>query len=620
MKEIFLKTAKRSGTPELDGFEQVIDDASVGQRSVVEEVLNRDLVTEEDFLRCLSEELKITWEEEIKPIEKRKLRDVCSAQLALKYRLLPLSFGDGSELIEEPDPDDASQSAETEDGELVAEGAEDPEAADGEIDLELSKPGKGTAGRMRLRLATYDPFNFLARQAASQMINYPIEWVMASRTRILQGLQELYGVGADTFEQILAGRDMDMESLDVDKDEANVLDDDDDEEASVVKFVNTILREALDQRATDIHVEPLADDLRIRYRIDGMLHDIAVPENIRALQSSVIARLKIMSRLDIAERRLPQDGRINLSLEDQQIDVRVATIPTVEGESVSLRLLNQEKFNLDRLGLTSHTRTRVEQLLKMSNGIVLITGPTGSGKSTTLYTFLTELNKPETRIVTIEDPVENKLDGVMQIAVKPEIDLTFARGLRSILRGDPNIVMIGEMRDLETAEIAVRASLTGHLVFSTLHTNDAIGGISRLTDMGVEPFLVSASVRAFLAQRLVRRLCPSCKEPATYADDYLKQIDFPPELTGEKFRAAEGGCDRCRNSGYLGRLAIYEVALVTPAIEDLIVRSASSAEIKAKAVEEGFIPMRDYGWQKVMSGDTTVEEVLAATTVELIAD
>ncbi len=269
-----------------------------------------------------------------------------------------------------------------------------------------------------------------------------------------------------------------------------------------------------------------------------MLIDVPVPENIRQLQASVIARLKIMSRLDIAERRLPQDGRINLTLEDQSIDVRVATIPTVEGESVSLRLLNQEKFNLDRLGMTKDARGKVERLLAMSNGIILITGPTGSGKSTTLYTFLSELNKLETRIMTVEDPVENKLDGVMQIAVKPEIDLTFARALRSILRGDPNIVMIGEMRDLETAEIAVRASLTGHLVFSTLHTNDAIGGISRLTDMGVEPFLVAASVRAFLAQRLVRRLCPTCRLPAKYQPEVLEQYQVPLRARGTDLHGA----------------------------------------------------------------------------------
>ena len=417
MNKIFLNTAKKFQDGDGDELQQAIEESLSGQRPVIEELLNRELVPEEDFLKGLAEELHLGWEENLKPINKRKLKEVCSAKIALKHRLLPLSFGDGSELIEEVDPDDASN--------------ELPEQPGSEERKEESESN----GQMRLRIATYDPFNYLARQAASQAIDYPIEWSMSSRTKVLQGIQELYGVGADTFEQILAGRDLDMDSLEVDKDEANVLDEDEDEEASVVKFVNQIIREALEQRATDIHVEPLHSDLRIRYRIDGMLHDVAVPENINALASSVIARLKIMSRLDIAERRLPQDGRINLSLEDQQIDVRVATIPTVEGESVSLRLLNQEKFNLNRLGLIDHTRSRIDQLLSMSNGIILITGPTGSGKSTTLYTFLSELNKSETRIVTIEDPVENKLDGVMQIAVKPEIDLTFARGLRSILRG-----------------------------------------------------------------------------------------------------------------------------------------------------------------------------------------
>ena len=356
MKEIFLKIAERNGEAEIADIEKAINEAALGQRSIIEELLNRDIFNEEEFLKGLADELNISWEENLKPINKRKLREVCSAQLALKHRLLPLSFGDGSELIEEEHPDDAGN---------ALSGDEEP----GNGEHKENGSSGATKGKTRLRIATYDPFNFLARQTASQMINSPIEWSMASRTRILQGIQELYGVGADTFEQILAGRDLDMESLDVDRDEANVLDDDD-EEASVVKFVNQIIREALEQRATDIHVEPLHDDLRIRYRIDGMLHDIAVPENIRALQSSVIARLKIMSKLDIAERRLPQDGRINLSLDDQQIDVRVATIPTVEGESVSLRLLNQEKFNLDRLGMIDHTRDRVEELLKMSNGIV----------------------------------------------------------------------------------------------------------------------------------------------------------------------------------------------------------------------------------------------------------
>jgi general secretion pathway protein E/type IV pilus assembly protein PilB len=424
-------------------------------------------------------------------------------------------------------------------------------------------------------------------------------------------------VGADTFEQILEGRDLDYERLES-HDEANVIDNDDDEEASVVKFVNQIIREALEQHATDIHVEPLSTNLRIRYRIDGKLVEVTVPENIKALQSSVIARLKIMSRLDIAERRMPQDGRINLQFEGQTIDVRVATVPTVEGESVSLRLLNQEKFSLEKLGMESFVRKRIEALLHLSNGIILITGPTGSGKSTSLYSFLTEVNHPDRRIVTVEDPVENKLPGVMQIAVKSEIGLTFATALRSILRADPNIVMIGEIRDLETAEIAIRASLTGHLVFSTLHTNDALGGLSRLIDMGVEPFLVAAAVRAFLAQRLVRRLCPHCKVPRELTTLQRDEFGIPHDIAGQAYTPK--GCDRCRNTGYSGRLAIYEAAIITPAIQEMVTHRAPAAEIRAQALKDGYLPMRYYGWHKVMQGLTTIEEIIAVTSTDIQDD
>ena len=367
---------------------------------------------------------------------------------------------------------------------------------------------------------------------------------------MLRAIQEFYGVGADTFEDILKHRDADFDDAHL-RDEANVIDADD-AEASVVKFVNQIIREALDQRATDIHVEPLQDSLRIRYRIDGVLHEVPVPENIKALQGSVLARVKVMAKLDIAEKRLPQDGRINLKLENQSIDVRVATIPSVEGESISLRLLGQERFTHRAAG--PHAGLPREDHACSSakpNGIVLVTGPTGSGKSTTLYTFLSALNNVQRRIVTIEDPVEHKLPGVVQIAVKPEINLTFANGLRSILRGDPNVVMIGEIRDLETAEIAVRASLTGHLVFSTLHTNDAIGGITRLVDMGVEPFLVASSVRAFLAQRLVRSLCPQCKQPAHYSKEQLTACGFGEGVgKSHSSRRPPPAAPPCRGTGY----------------------------------------------------------------------
>ncbi len=594
MKAMLMQSAEAGEAAEMEPIEKLIDDAARAQRSIIEEVLDSKLVNEEHFMQALADQLKLPWEADLKPRNSRKLKEVCSAAVALRHRVLPLWFGEFDPGV----PD-----------EEVAEAAPEGEGA-----APVHAP---TVGPLRLALVTYDPFNLQTRQAVSQGIPYPVEWHMASRTRLLQAIQRLYGVGADTFEAILRGRDMtDSGAMDL-KEETTVLDEND-EEASVVKFVNTVIRQALEQRATDIHVEPLESTLRIRYRIDGLLVDVPVPEHIKSLQSMVIARLKIMSRLDIAERRLPQDGRIALELEGQSIDVRVATVPTVEGESVSLRLLNQQKFNLDKLGLLSQQRRIINGLLKLSNGIVLITGPTGSGKSTSLYTFLSELNTTDTRIVTVEDPVENKVEGVMQIAVKPEINLTFANGLRSILRADPDIVMVGEMRDLETAEIAIRAALTGHLVFSTLHTNDAIAGITRLIDMGVVPFLVSASVRAFLAQRLVRRLCQRCKVPHPITEPQIRELGYSgPFSQPHTYEPRPRGCDHCNHTGFHGRLAIYEICVVTKNIQDLIVKKASEQEIKDQAIKEGFMPMRDYGLYKVMEGETTLEEVVSVTTADM---
>ncbi len=466
----------------------------------------------------------------------------------------------------------------------------------------------------KLIVAAYDPFDLIARQAVAREVDSAVRWQIAPRKRLLNAMRDFYGVGADTFEEILKGRDIDGADLEQ-RDEANIIDADD-EEASVVKFVNTVIREALEQHATDIHVEPMEDKLRMRYRIDGRLREVPVPENIKQLQQSVIARLKVMAKLDIAERRLPQDGRISLQIGGQFIDVRVATIPSVEGESISLRLLGQEKFNLDRLRIEVDLRAEIETLLKKPNGIILVTGPTGSGKSTTLYTFLSQLNTEHRRIVTIEDPVENKLPGVVQIAVRPEIELTFATGLRSILRGDPNVVMVGEMRDLETAEIAIRAALTGHLVFSTLHTNDAIGGIMRLVDMGVEPFLVASSVRAFIAQRLVRMLCNECKEPEPDAEVKLRELKHTAPILTQVYRAKEGGCEACRATGYKGRMSIYELVRLTPAMGELITHKASSGQLMQQAYKDGYRPMREYGVRKVLAGHTTIEEVISVTVAE----
>ena len=566
MTELLLEPARRTGCEDIETLKEAIEGATRRQRSPIDDILDTGVVEEEPYMRELANSFRMEWLEGIpQPESPLPLREACGPRIALRHRLLPVELvGDDENKV--------------------------------------------------LRLATYDPLNLVARQAAIQELGMPIQWCMASRRRIHEALRRLYGVGADTFEQILEGRELDYSSLEM-TDEANVIDEDEDEEASVVKFVNQIIREALEQSATDIHVEPLHDNLRIRYRIDGRLIEVTVPENIKALQSSVIARLKIMSRLDIAERRLPQDGRINLQFEGSQIDVRVATVPTVEGESVSLRLLNQQRFTLDRLKMEPFVRNRIERLLDLPNGIILITGPTGSGKSTSLYSFLSELNTPEVRIVTTEDPVENKLPGVMQIAIKPEIGLTFASALRSILRADPDIVMVGEMRDLETAEIAIRASLTGHLVFSTLHTNDALGGISRLVDMGVEPFLLSAAVRAFLAQRLVRRICQDCRRPREVTPADREELGMPHDLGGQAYEAV--GCDHCRGTGFSGRLAIYEAVVLTREMQDLIAHGASSAEVRQQAVRDGFLPMREYGWHKVMQGETTIEEVISVTSSDI---
>jgi len=468
-------------------------------------------------------------------------------------------------------------------------------------------------------LATYDLFNSIGRQLAGQLLKKPAEWVLVPRAQVLRAMKTLYGVGAETFDEILKTRG----SLDVlDDGEAAIQINADDPEASVVKFVNQIIREAIFERATDIHVEPLENDLRIRYRIDGILHEVAVPPQLRVLQAAIISRLKVMSHMDIAERRLPQDGRMNLLANNQEIDVRVSTIPTVNGESISLRLLSrgEQQFNFERLDLGEKKETIIRHLLTQPNGIILLTGPTGCGKSTSLYCFLSSINSVQRRIITIEEPVEYRIAGVSQIDVKPEIDLTFAKGLRHILRQDPNVVMVGEIRDVETADIAIRAAMTGHLVFSTLHTNDAVGGITRLLDMDVEPFLLASVVKAFIAQRLVRTICPDCIEMVDYPSDYLAEIGVPVKELGTRFRRG-AGCDQCRQTGYQGRAAIYEICLITEPMRKLIMKKRDGGELKQCAVAEGMETLRQDGWRRVAQGGTTIEEVVRVTqTDEVMAE
>ena len=468
-------------------------------------------------------------------------------------------------------------------------------------------------------LATYDLFNSVGRQLASQLLKRPTEWVLVPRAQILRAMKTVYGVGAETFDEILKTN----RSFEGVQDIETATDlDANDPEASVVKFVNQIIREAILERATDIHVEPLEGDLRIRYRIDGILHEVAVPPQLRLLQSAIISRLKVMAHMDIAERRLPQDGRINLQAHDQNIDVRVSTIPTVNGESISLRLLSRtetQHFGFDRLDMSEKQGAIIKALLAQPNGIILLTGPTGCGKSTSLYCFLSSINSVQRRIITIEEPVEYRLPGVSQIDVKPEIDLTFAKGLRHILRQDPNVVMVGEIRDVETADISIRAAMTGHLVFSTLHTNDAVGGITRLLDMDVEPFLLSSVVKAFIAQRLVRTICPHCVRMYDYPREYLAEISVPAEM-GTQFPRGEG-CDSCRQTGYQGRLAIYEICVVTEPLKKLIMQKRDGGELKQCAIANGMETLRQDGWRRVAQGKTTIEEVVRVTqTDEVMAE
>jgi general secretion pathway protein E/type IV pilus assembly protein PilB len=468
-------------------------------------------------------------------------------------------------------------------------------------------------------LATYDLFNSVGRQLVGQLVKKPVEWVLVPRAQLLRAMKTLYGVGAETFDEILKTN----RSFEVLQDAETSTDlNADDPEASVVKFVNQIIREAIIERATDIHVEPLENDLRIRYRIDGILHEVAVPLQLRLLQSAIISRLKVMAHMDIAERRLPQDGRIQLHASNQDIDVRVSTIPTVNGESISLRLLSrsEQQFGFERLDLSEKQSGIIRNLLAQPNGIILVTGPTGCGKSTSLYCFLSSINSVQRRIITIEEPVEYRLPGVSQIDVKPEIDLTFAKGLRHILRQDPNVVMVGEIRDIETADIAIRAAMTGHLVFSTLHTNDAVGGITRLLDMDVEPFLLASVVKAFIAQRLVRTICPECAEVVEYPKEYLKEIGVPVAETGTRFRRGRG-CDQCRQTGYQGRHAIYEICLVTEPLRKLILQKRDGSELKQCAIAQGMESLRHDGWRRVAQGLTTIEEVVRVTqTDEVMAE
>ena len=463
-----------------------------------------------------------------------------------------------------------------------------------------------------LVVAANDPFNLTMLEAVRLVTKSRVQLALSTSTDIAKALKRYYGVGAETLDELMQKNVLDIDDIEeVTKDDLES----GDQEASVVKFVNQIIGEAYKERATDIHMEPMENDLRIRYRVDGALHQTPVPPHLKRFQAAIISRIKVMANMDIAERRLPQDGRINVRSSGAEIDVRVSTIPTAYGESVSLRLLTRSSIflGLESLGLAKEDEKIVRKLVELPHGIILVTGPTGSGKSTSLYAFLSTINSIDQRIITIEEPVEYELPGVNQISVKSEIGLTFASGLRHILRQDPDVIMVGEVRDLETAEIAIRAALTGHLVFSTLHTNDAPGAITRLIDMGIEPFLVSSSVEALIAQRLIRTLCKACKEEYKPDLEFLRQVGFPAAEIGKaKFHRGRG-CEECRFTGFRGRSAIYEILVMSEALRPLIIERASSSSIKQAAIARGMRTLRDDGWDKVKLGLTTVEEVARVT-------
>ena len=464
-----------------------------------------------------------------------------------------------------------------------------------------------------LQVAVCNPFDTAMLNAVRFDARGPVQFALATKVEIEKALKNFYGVGAETLgelDQEEAPMDLDL-PLDKEITES-------DQEASVIKFVNQVIWEAFKDRATDIHFEPAEDELRIRYRIDGILHQTPMPPQLKRFQAALISRIKVMSGMNISEKRLPQDGRINVRIKGEEIDIRVSTVPTVYGESVSLRLLTRGKIflSLDKLGFSPLEEQAIREIIIKPHGIFLVTGPTGSGKSTSLYAFLSTINSVHKRIITIEEPVEYELKGINQIAVRPEIGLTFAMGLRHILRQDPNVIMVGEIRDLETAEIAIRAALTGHLVFSTLHTNDAPSAFTRLIDMGIEPFLVASSVEAVMAQRLVRTICSHCKEEQKVERNYLRRIGFPEDEieTAKFYRGA--GCEDCRQLGYQGRMGIYELLILNEALRPLILNRAPASTIAQKAIEFGMRTLRTDGWNKVRNAQTTIEEVLRVTQIE----
>jgi len=526
-------------------------------------ILRMGLVAEEQFLQVLAEQLGITFAPSLKEVQVAdQLIKVVPARFVLHYKFMPLEL-------------------------------------------------KGTV----MKVAVSDPMAVWVTEDLRLNLGYDIERVLAPEKEIQAAIRRYYGVGSETVEQILtrdvAGREareaQDLAKVEEIEDVTRSADD-----ASVIKLVNQLLSEAVTSRASDVHIEPFRERVRVRYRIDGILYDMHMPDEMRYLHSAIVSRIKIVSKLNVVERRLPQDGRAIIKIQEQQVDLRISIIPGLYGENVVIRILPVELLlTLEDLGFLPSELKMLQALMQQPHGVVFVTGPTGSGKTTTLYACLSVLNKEAVKVVTIEDPIEYELGGIMQFQVKPEIGLTFAAALRSILRHDPDIVMVGEVRDLETAELAIRTALTGHLIFSTLHTNDAASGATRLLNIGIEPYLIASSVNAFISQRLVRVICPECKTER-------KDTDLLPEQFRHAAVSYGKGCDACKSIGYRGRTAIHEIILLAPEIQELILNKASAAQIRQRAKALGFRTLFDAGVEKVHMGITTPEEVLRVTEPEAL--
>lgn len=470
-----------------------------------------------------------------------------------------------------------------------------------------------------LDIACSDPLDLQTQDEISMLFGVHLNIHVATPEMVLGTINKVYdrqvGQAQSAVADLEEGEAGDLKGA-LEEEVVDLLDIEGDDEAPIIRLVNSLLSQAVKDRASDIHIEPFEKELIVRFRVDGILYEIIRPP--KRVQNSIISRIKIMAGLNIAEKRLPQDGRMRLKVAGRDFDIRVSSIPTSHGERIVMRLLDRSSVmrDLTYLGFSDKNLHIMEGLIKASHGIILVTGPTGSGKTSTLYACLAKINRPDLNILTVEDPVEYQLKGVGQVQVNPKIELTFATGLRAFLRQDPDVIMVGEIRDRETAEIAIQASLTGHLVLSTIHTNDAPGAITRLADMHVEPFLIASSLLAVLAQRLVRTICPSCRTSYIPTKEELAEIGLVPADAPELWRGT--GCAKCQNTGYVGRLGIFELMLVDEELRNIILKSADAGTIRSKAREKGMISLREDGAEKVLAGITTIQEVTRVTREDVL--